>query len=83
MLDREGAQILRDYYGRSADAFTTSGDTASGRVCARKTRSTCDRPSGWAEYPAELQDQGQQLQHQAPELADRRALVRQQRAREA
>jgi hypothetical protein len=26
MLDREGAQILRDYDGRSADAFTTSGD---------------------------------------------------------
>jgi hypothetical protein len=58
--------------------------TASGRVCARKPSSTWDRPSGWAEYPAEaLQDQGQQLQHQAVELADRRALVGQQRAQEA
>jgi hypothetical protein len=33
MLDREGAQILRDYYGRSADAFTTSGDSERARVC--------------------------------------------------
>jgi hypothetical protein len=33
MLDCEGAQILRDYYGRSADAFTTSGDSEQARVC--------------------------------------------------
>jgi hypothetical protein len=32
MLDREGAQFLRDYYGRSADAFTTSGDSERARV---------------------------------------------------
>jgi len=27
------AQVLRDYYGRSADAFTTSGDSECARVC--------------------------------------------------
>jgi hypothetical protein len=33
MLDRDSAQVLRDYYGRSADAFTTSGDSECARVC--------------------------------------------------
>jgi hypothetical protein len=33
MLDRESAQVLRDYYGRSADAFTTSDDSEYARVC--------------------------------------------------
>jgi hypothetical protein len=33
ILDAEGAQVLRDYYGRSADAFTTSGDSERARVC--------------------------------------------------
>lgn len=32
-LDPEGAQILRDYYGRSTDAFTTHGDNERARVC--------------------------------------------------
>ena len=33
-LDPQGAQVLRDYYGQSADAFTTRGDSERARVCA-------------------------------------------------
>jgi len=33
-LDPQGAQALRDYYGQSADAFTTRGDSERSRVCA-------------------------------------------------
>jgi hypothetical protein len=33
VLDPESARLLRDYYGRSADAFATSGDGERARVC--------------------------------------------------
>ncbi len=34
MLDPATAQLLRDYYGRSADAFTARGDHERAQVCA-------------------------------------------------
>jgi hypothetical protein len=34
ILDREGAQVLGDYYRRSADALTMRGDSDRARVCA-------------------------------------------------
>ena len=34
ILEPEGAQVLRDYYGQSADAFTTRGDSERSHVCA-------------------------------------------------
>ena len=46
-LDPQGAQVLRDYYGQSADAFTTRGDQRAGaRVRGGRGRRPACPPGG-------------------------------------